>query len=171
MSILDRLGLRPKPALPTTDVDTVRRIGETLDKLPPEHARFVGTFALLLARVAHADLRVDERETRHMEELVVTHAGLAPAEAALVVEIAKLQHRLFGGTEGYLASREFRAASTREDRLRLLDCLFAVSAADDEVTHDEEEVIRQIANELGLTHEEYVHARAGVRDKRSVLKG
>jgi uncharacterized tellurite resistance protein B-like protein len=170
MSILAWLGLRPQKDLPKTDVEIVRRIGETLDELPEQHARFVGTFALLLARVAHADLAISEAEMRGMEALVREHAGLPAAEAALVVEMAKTHQRLFGVTEGYLAAREFRAHSTRDDRLRLLDALFAVSAADGVVSVDEEELIRQIASELGLEHDDYVAARAQVRAHRQVLK-
>ena len=170
MSILRWLGLKPKPELPTSDTDTVRRIAENLEALPPERARFVGTFALLLARVANADLKMTEDETRHMEALVVEKAGLPEAQAALAVEIAKAQHRLFGATEDYLASRELRAMTSREERLDILACLFSVSAADDSVSTVEEEVIRQIAKELGLENSEYIAARAVVRDKRDVLR-
>jgi uncharacterized tellurite resistance protein B-like protein len=171
MGILAWLGLAPRPALAEADVDTVRRIGDALDKFPPEQARFIGTFALLLARVANADLEVTEEETRRMEQLVVEHAALSPAEAALAVEIAKGHQRLFGATEDYLASREFKKLSSRDDRLRLIDCLFAVSAADDEVSTAEENVIRQIANELSVEQDEFVEARRKVRDKRAVFKG
>jgi len=172
MGILSLLGLAPKsgPAANPSDVDTVRRIGDALEKLPPDQARFIGTFALLLARVANADLSITEEETRRMEELVAEHAGLDAAQAALAVEIAKVQHRLFGGTEDYLASRELRKLSTLEDRMRVLDCLFAVSAADDDVSGVEENVIRQIATELGIDHARFIEARRKVSDKRSVMK-
>lgn len=170
MGLLDWLGLRPKPALAQTDVETVRRIGEALDRLPPDQARFVGTFSLLLARVAHADLNITDDEVRRMEELVAEHTGLDAPQAALAVEIARTQHRLFGGTEDYQASRELRAVTDRDQRLGVLDCLFAVAAADDSVTSDEEEVIRRIATELGLEQTEYVAARQTVREKRAVLK-
>ena len=56
--------------------------------------------------------------------------GLPEAQAALVVEIAKSQNRLFGATEGFLVTRELRASATREECRQLLDCLCAVSAAD-----------------------------------------
>jgi uncharacterized tellurite resistance protein B-like protein len=105
-----------------------------------------------------------------MERLIVDSGALSPAEAALVVEMAKVHQRLFGITEGYLAAREFRASSTHDDRLRLLDALFAVAAADGTVSVVEEETIRQIASELGLDHDEYVHARAKVREHREVLR-
>jgi uncharacterized tellurite resistance protein B-like protein len=170
MSLLRWLGLEPKKELVRTEVEMVRRIGEALDRLPAEHARFVGTFALMLSRVAHADLAISEDETRRMELLVAESAHLPAAEAALVVEMAKSQQRLFGVTEGYLATREFRAFSNVEDRQRLLDALFAVAAADGMVSVSEEETIRQMASELGLEHEAFVAARAKVREHRSVLK-
>ena len=171
MSILNWLGLKPRPELPSSDTETVRRIAEDLEALPPERARFVGSFALVLARVANADLEMTEHETRHMEQLVAERAGLPEAQAALAVEIAKAQHRLFGSTEDYLASRELRALTSREERVEILSCLFSVSAADDSVSTVEEEVIRQIAKELGLEHSEYIAARSQVRDKRDILRG
>jgi uncharacterized tellurite resistance protein B-like protein len=170
MGLLDWLGLKAKKDLIATEVEIVRRIGETLDRLPAQHARFVGTFALLLSRVAHADLAISDDEVRRMEALVADAAGLPVAEAALVVEMAKSHQRLFGVTEGYLAAREFRAHSTQEDRQRLLDALFAVAAADGSVSVAEEETIRQMTSELGLEHDAFVAARAKVREHREVLK-
>jgi uncharacterized tellurite resistance protein B-like protein len=130
----------------------------------------VGTFSLLLARVAHADLETSELEIQRMQTLVAEAAALTPEEAVLAVDLARAQQRLFGITEGYLAAREFRASSTYDDRLRVLDALFAVAAADGVVSVVEEETIRQIASELGLGHDEYVHARAQVRAHRAVLQ-
>ena len=71
-------------------------------------------------------------------------------QAILVVQIAKSQNQLFGGTENFLVTREFRDMASREQRLELLDCLFAVSAADDSISTVEENQIRQISSELGL---------------------
>jgi uncharacterized tellurite resistance protein B-like protein len=170
MSVLDWLGLAPKKDLIASDVAIVHKIRDALERLPPEHARFVGTFAMLLTRVAHADLEITDDEVRGMHGLIVASAGLSPEEAELVVEMAKVQQRLFGITEGYLAAREFKAASTHEDRTRVLDALFAVAAADGNVSGVEEDTIRQIASELGLGAEEFVHARGKVREHRNLLK-
>jgi hypothetical protein len=46
-----------------------------------------------------------------------------------------------------------------------------VCAADESISVVEEEEVRQIASELGATHEEYVTARAEFREKREVLRG
>ena len=45
-----------------------------------------------------------------------------------------------------------------------------IGTADDTITGDEEEQIRQIASELGLSHREYIKARLAYTDKRSVFK-
>jgi uncharacterized tellurite resistance protein B-like protein len=105
-----------------------------------------------------------------MVELVQRAGRLAEEQALLVVEIAKSQNRLFGGTENFLVTREFRQIATDEQRAQLLDCLFAVAAADDEVTGDEENQIWQIASELGFDHSAYVQARLAYTDKRSIFR-
>lgn len=173
MSILKKLlGLARERSTdaPTSNTESVRRIVSRLEELEPEHARFVAAFAYILGRVAHADLDISEVESQAMEALVREHGGLAEDQALLVVEIAKSQNRLFGGTENFLVTREFGEIASREQRLQLLDCLFAVSAADDSVSIAEEEQVRRIASELGLTHQEYVGARARYSEHRDVMK-
>ena len=89
----------------------------------------------------------------------------------MVVEIAKSQARLFGGTEDYLVTREFREVATKEQRLELLDCLFAVAAADGAISTIEESQTGQIAKELGFTQPEYAAALAAHAEHRTVLRG
>lgn len=151
--------------------DTVRRIAAELEALPPERARYIAAFAYVLSRVAHADLDVSKDETREMEKIVRRFGHLPEDQAVLVVEIAKSQARLFGETENYLVTRELDELATREQKEEILDCLFAVSAADDSISSTEETHIRQIASELGFSHKEYVQARSDWSDKREVLKG
>ena len=75
-------------------------------------------------------VRDSEDETEKMREIVQELGHLPDPQAILVVEIAKGQATLFGGTENYLVTREFREIATAEQRLELLDCLFAVAVAD-----------------------------------------
>jgi uncharacterized tellurite resistance protein B-like protein len=90
------------------DTDTVRRIAGELDKLEPARARHLAALAYILSRVAGADHRFSAEETDKMVELVMSEDGLPEDQALLVVEIAKNQNRLFGSTENYLVTREFR---------------------------------------------------------------
>lgn len=153
------------------DTDTVRRIVGELEALEPERARWIAAFAYILGRVAHADLDISAEETAAMEKIVQEVGGLPESQAVLVVGIAKTQHRLTGHTENFLVTREFAEIAEPEDRERLLDCLFAVSAADDSISGAEESQIRQIASELGFSHRQYVDARSEWSDQRDVLRG
>ena len=97
-------------------------------------------------------------------------AGLSEEVAVLVVEIARHQNILFGGTENFLVTRELKESATHEEKVKLLHCLFAVSAADDSISASEEGIIAQIASELGIDRAEMVAIRASYRDKRAVMK-
>ncbi len=173
MSILEKLFAAPAQVSSGTSADTesVRKIVSRLEKLDPERARHVAAFAYILGRVAHADLDISEEESRSMERLVADHGGLPEDQALLVVEIAKSQNRLFGGTENFLVTREFRDIADDQQKLALLECLFAVAAADDSISTAEEEQVRQVANELGLAHRDYIEVRSRYSAQREVMRG
>jgi len=173
MGILELFGLRRERAgadETSAETVTVRKIVESLDRLEPARARYVAAFAYVLGRVAHADLDISEAEAREMERIVRERGGLSDEQAVLVVHIAKSQNLLFGGTENFLVTREFAEIADREQKLALIDCLFAVSAADDGISTVEANVIRQIAEELKLDHRDYVAVRSRYRDRLNVLR-
>ena len=173
MSFLDKLLGRigsSEESSGGSDAGAVRRIVDGLEAMEPERARFIASFAYILSRVANADQEICSDETAAMEKIVREMGHLPGEQAILVVQIAKSQNRLFGGTENFIVTREFRKFATREQREELLDCLFAVSAADDSISTVEERQIRQIASELGFNHREYVEARLAYSDKREVLR-
>ena len=152
------------------DTATVRKIVAELETMDADKARYVAAFAYILGRVAHADLDISKAETRKMEEVVGKLGHLPEEQAVLVVQIAKSQNQLFGHTENFLVTREFTQVSTPEQRQELLDCLFAVSAADESITSAEEAQIRQIASELGFSHRQYFEARKVYSQHSEVLK-
>lgn len=170
MSILDRLGFNRGARTDADDTDTIRRIAGELEQLDEARARYLAAFAYVLSRVAAADLEISEAETNKMIEIVKRLGHLADDQAVLVVAMAKNQNRLFGGTEDFLVTRVFRQIATDEQRRELLDCLFAVSAADETITADEEAQIRQIASELGFEHQQFIQARLTYSARRSVFK-
>src|SRR5688572_12303722 len=171
MSIFDWFqAVRSNAAVQPGDTDTVRRIVSELEHLDADRARYLAAFAYVLSRVAGADLHISDVETAKMIDVLERVGHLPEAQAILVVQIAKSQNRLFGGTENFLVTREFREIASDAERRELLDCLFAVSVADNAITGEEENQIRQIASELGFSHPEYIQARLGYSDKRTVLR-
>jgi uncharacterized tellurite resistance protein B-like protein len=169
MGWLDRLLTRQEEV--EAGSAAVRRIAASLAALPPQEARTLAAFAYLLGRVAFADDEVSAAESVRMEELVVEVGKVPREQAVLVVEIAKAQNRLFGHVENFQVSRELRELADETQRRRVLDCLFAVSAADAGICAEEESQLRQIASELGFSHGEYVAARSAWSEHRTVLRG
>ncbi len=152
------------------ETETVRKIVKQLDQLEPRHARYIAAFAYILSRVAWADMNISEVETREMERQLTSLSGLPPEQAILVVQIAKTQATLFGGTENFLVTHEFNDMADREQKLSLLNCLFAVAAADEVISSIEEREIRLITDELQLTHDDFITARLRYRNYLAVLK-
>ena len=174
MSIRALLGLTPAPDSGRSDTPddtaTMQRIAAELEMLEPARARYVAAFALILGRVAHADSTFSEVETVKMVEIVRDLGHLTEAQAALAVEIAKAQVRLFGGTDNYLVTRRFKDIATPAQRVELLDCVFAVSAADESISVLEESQSDQIAKELGLSRDETIAARITYQDHLESVK-
>ena len=169
MSLLDWLGLSPAPAR-DPEAEVVHRISQQLDSMDPGEARHLSLFAFLLARVANVDLVVAPAEVKEMERMVMTHGNLSPSQAAMVIEIARATQKMLGPTHNFVAIRDFRDASSHEQKVGLLHCLFAVAAADGVVTGPEEEEIRTISRGLLLDDQDYLAVRSAFGEKRSVMR-
>jgi uncharacterized tellurite resistance protein B-like protein len=167
-SVFKLLGIADNERL-VRDPETVARIAGELSEIGPR-ARYVAALAYVLARVAHADQDISPEEVSVMRELVEGATELPKEQAVLVVEIARSQALELGANENYVVTRLFRELSSREQRLGLLECLFAVAAADENISTAENHEISVIASELGLTHDEVTRVRAAYRQHLAVLK-
>jgi uncharacterized tellurite resistance protein B-like protein len=143
----------------TREFAPLRETLEALDNLEPTRARYLAAFAYLLGRVAQADQDVSPEETRAMEALVQEHGQLSREQAMVVVQLAKSSNLLFGGTANFLVAREFSALATYDQKLALMRCLFALSAADEAISTAEEGEIHRIANELRIDWPDLVALR------------
>jgi uncharacterized tellurite resistance protein B-like protein len=171
MSLLRFLKLDPSnQSASSPETETVRKITEALDRLEPERARYIAAFAYLLGRIARADLRISPEETRAIEGIVVETGGVPEEQAIIIVQIAKTQNILFGSTENYLVSREFNEMATHEQKLALIDCMFAVAAADESISTVEDNEVSQVADELRIEHKDFIAIRSTYRIYLAVLK-
>ncbi len=172
MSILKFLGLDPGrlASNPSAEIDAIREIADSLDRMDPDRARFIASFAYILSRVARADLEVSEQETRSMERIIVAEAHLPEEQAIIVVQMAKTQNILFGSTENFLVTREFSKLASKEQKIALLHCLFSVSAADQSISSVESDEIRQIADEIKIDRDEFIAIRSTFREHLQVLR-
>jgi len=162
----------PAPAAPTPEGDTatVRRIVGQLEALPPDRARLLAGAAYVVSRAANADLEITDDEVDLMERTLVERTGVTEAEAVIVVEIARQQARMFGSTEDYLVTREFKRVSTPEQRLGVLRACFQVAAANDEISSPESAVLSEIAAELDIEPADFDAVRSEHREQLSVVR-
>jgi uncharacterized tellurite resistance protein B-like protein len=149
----------------------LRHIVSQLDALPPGERHFIAGFAYVLSRVANANLEITPEEVAEMEKIVLEVGGLQEAQAVLVVQIARNQAQLYGGTDDYLITREFARTASPEQRDRLLRCCFAVGAADGSIDAWESAELDQVGRELAFTDREVRAVRAEFRESFAAVQG
>jgi uncharacterized tellurite resistance protein B-like protein len=156
-----------RPARQPEALDAISRV---LDRLDDRRARYLAAFAYLLGRVAQVDLGVSDEERRVMRQMVAEEGQLTSEEADTVVAVALDDVGRFAGTHNLSVTREFDELATPAEKLALLRCLFAVSAADDSVEFREDNEIRRVTCEMRIEHADFVRARAEVRAHLAVLR-
>jgi uncharacterized tellurite resistance protein B-like protein len=152
------------------DTETVRRIVGRLEAMPRDEARFLAGFAYILTRAAAADLEISDAEEHVIEGLVAEHGHLPESHAVLVSQMAKSQSLLYGGTEDYLVTRQFKDLSTPQQRLDLLRCCYLVGAADDDISIAESDTLQEIALELDIDRASVNAIRHEFEPKLSTIK-
>jgi len=158
------------PSDDAADTETVRRIVGRLEAMPRDQARFLAGFAYILTRAAAADLDISDAEERVIEGLVAEHGHLPESHAVLVSQMARSQSLLYGGTEDYLVTRQFKELSTPEQRLALLRCCYLVGAADDDISVAESDTLQEIAAELDVDRAQVNAIRHEFEPKLSTIK-
>ena len=161
-SILAFLGFTSGPE--STDSDSIQQIAAELDRLEPDQSRYIAGFAFVLSRLAAADHVITPDEARLMERLVQEKGELPAEQAALVVEMATRQQRLFGATDDFLVSRELQRSASYEQRLHLVECLFELAATDERIRGEEADEISRIARELRIEPAEVLRLRSRHRN-------
>ncbi|MBA3641975.1 MAG: TerB family tellurite resistance protein [Acidobacteriota bacterium] len=166
MSILKWLGLSGEDV---PDDNQLHEIEKALEAHGPERARYLACFAYILTRAAKADHHVSDAEAALMEQIVAERAGVDAEQAALIVRIAR-QAGHSRGTDDYLIAREFERVASREEKLKLLDCLFAIAAVDASIKTVEDNEVRRVASELKLEHADYIEVRKRHLGSLNVLR-
>ena len=73
------------------------------------------------------------------------------------------------GTQDFPVSLEFARIANAAQKRALIDCMFAVTAADKSIITAEDNEIRRVASEIGLEHHDFVTIRGRYRDRLAVL--
>ena len=125
--------------------------------IPEEKLRKLCLAGALMSMLAHSDEDIAEEEAEVMNRAMKLHWGLAEPEAAVVVHTAISE--AVAGMRRSTLTRRFYGMTNREERLNLLEALFAVAASHGGAAHNEVEMIRDISNALKCTHKDFINAK------------
>lgn len=128
-------------------------------RLPDPEARLA--LAALLVRIARSDNDYSPVEFARIDRVLAERFGLTPFEAAQLRARAEVLEAEAPDTVRF--TRSLKAAVAHEDRAGLMQALWAVALADGVRVAEEEQVLRLVANLLGLTDRESAQARHSVQ--------
>ncbi len=141
-----------------------RRLGKAPEDdlgIPADEAHTLALAGGLLARVARVDSVVTDAEFARMAEMLESGWGISRERAALVAEVALAKSA--ADLDYFRLTKEFAASASAEGRVRFLDALFAVAAADGEISGEESAEISRITASINLTHDHFVAAKRRAR--------
>lgn len=138
--------------------DLLRRLTQPDDTLPEPDQRLA--LAALLVRVARSDGRFDEDEARRIDRLLAERYALSPFEAVKLRAEAETLEAEAPDTVRF--TRAIKDAVPYEEREGVIEALWAVVLADGVRDHEEDALLRLVANLLGVTDRDSALARQRV---------
>lgn len=114
----------------------------------------------LMAKVAQTDRKVTDEEFAAMGAALQDKWDVERETAVFISEVAVAE--ITATQDVFRMYREFSTLTSEDERVRFIEALFAVAAADGEVSFDETEEIRTISNGLNLYHHQFIEAKMKV---------
>ncbi len=111
----------------------------------------------LMARVAFVDQVITNDEYAMMVEALQTGWKVTQEAAALVAEVAISE--VSADLDYFRLIREFFSSTDESERVDFLNTLFAVAAADGQISSQESREIRHISRDLNLSQQQFVEAK------------
>jgi uncharacterized tellurite resistance protein B-like protein len=139
-------------------------LGESSLELAEDTLRALSLAGGMMAQIARVNPRVSDAEVATIVNALQEHWHLGSEEATFVAGVALSETATL--LDRYRLAREFSDACTYQERAQFLDVLFAVAAADGMASYEEIEEIRQIAQSLKLTHNEFIDAKLRIPEER-----
>ncbi|MDG1430170.1 MAG: TerB family tellurite resistance protein [Paracoccaceae bacterium] len=129
--------------------------------LPDSDARLALT--ALMVRIARADEFYDDAEAAHIDRIVMQRYDVTPFEAAELRREAEEAEAKAADTVQF--TRAIKDAIPLEDRMAVVEALWAVALADQERDPEEDSLLRLVSNLLGINDRDSALARQRVASK------
>ena len=129
----------------------------------PEHAVSLACAALLI-EVAESDFKRSPAERDALLASVHRLFGIDQREARELIELAEQEH--VNSTDYFQFTRLINRTYTPRQKVRLVEALWRIALADDELHSHEEHVIRRLADLLHVSHKDFIAAKHRVMGSR-----
>jgi len=130
--------------------------GSVTDSADPEHVLRLAIAALLL-EMTHMDGEVSPEESEAVETAVLEHFELSKDEAKELLELAEEER--FDATDYFQFTSLINGNYTMEQKVRLVELLWRIAYANEDLHNYEEHLIRKIANLLHIPHSAFIAAK------------
>lgn len=124
----------------------------------------------LMARIAYADLKIDDSEKETISKSLVTWMEMTETEANALADLCLEEIKDLAGIENHLYCLPIRESLSEMERYKIIETLFSIAAADGNVENQEAEEIRNINQGLLLEHKHFISARSTVLEYLGSLK-
>lgn len=131
--------------------------GETQDSISLEIA-----CAVLLCEVMKADGNLDQQEQNKLNNLLKSQFNISAEEVDVIVE--KALYLSEHATDFYQFTSKLNQQYNIEQRVKIVELLWQLAYADDELASIEEHIIRKIADLLHLRHNEYIRTKTHAKN-------
>ena len=117
--------------------------------------------AALFIEMMRADFEVTEEERHKLEDLVRETLGLDESETREL--LAAAEREVESSVELFQFTRLIDEAFTPEQKVKVVERLWRIAYADENVDRLEEHLVRKIANLLHVSHRDYIAAKLAAK--------
>jgi uncharacterized tellurite resistance protein B-like protein len=135
-----------------------------------ETRAIVVAVAGLLGCISYADRDFSKEEKDASQDVLQTIKGITHEHAKGILHALESNIVEISTVEAPRYTRALVQLADRELRLRVLDMLLGIAAADDNISHNEVVLLRHITKSLGLDQDDYNRLQASHRDLLGSLK-
>jgi uncharacterized tellurite resistance protein B-like protein len=125
--------------------------------LSDEKVYYLCLLGTLLASVAHADDHFDDREKKSLKRVLTEEFPFRGQEQKILLEIVEEEAKK--GFDFHEVITQVNQMLTYNEKLRLVDCFFAIAVADGKISHVENEEIRRITKAMHIPHQHFKEAK------------
>ena len=128
---------------------------------PDGHRLQVATGALLIEMV-RTDVECTEGERAVVLAALQRKFDLTPEETQELMELAEAEAD--EAIDHYQFTSLIKTGFSQEQKQKVVEYLWAVAFADDDLDKHEEHLVRKIASLIGVSHKEFIEAKLRARD-------